>query len=289
MSPERQKFLERLELKGFAPTTRANYEHALDKLARFHNRSPLAMTTDDIETFLLHELKVEKFAPATVNLHIGAIKTFYRVLAPESTIMRGIGPVKVVGRLPVVLTKSEIKKMIDYTKNIKHRAILEIMYCSGLRLDECLQLKPVDIRRNEMLIHVRKGKGGKVRYTLLAESALETLTQYYRQYRPKEFLFEGPQRGKPLAHRTIGKIVEQAAARAHLDKRVTPHTLRHTFATHLLEQNVNLRSIQKLLGHSSIKTTTIYTHVSNVVIRNIVNPLDALRRGSRKPKGGRHG
>ena len=149
------------------------------------------------------------------------------------------------------------------------------MYSSGIRLAECIELVPADIQRKNLLLRVRRGKGEKERYTIISGRALETLGVYYRAARPQKYLFEG--RGaQQYCRRSIGKIVSNAAKRAAIAKRVSPHTLRHTFATHLLESGVSLRVIQKLLGHRSIKTTTIYTHVSNRSISNLTNPLDTL-------------
>jgi integrase/recombinase XerD len=276
MSPERKLFLDRLSLRNLSPRTVENYMQVLVKASRFHHKSPLKMDGLEIEQFLLNELRVEKLAPATINLHVAAFKTFFNLVAPGSTVMKGVVKVKDVHKLPTVLTISEVEAMLSVTNNIKHRAIIEVFYCSGVRLQELIDLKMKDIDRAQLLLHVAHGKGGASRYTLLAKSALETLKKYYLIYKPKEYLFEGLDH-KPLHPRMVGKVVELAAKRAGIDKRVSPHTLRHTFATHLLEQNVNIRVIQKLLGHANIKTTTIYLHVSNIVISAISNPLDVLK------------
>jgi integrase/recombinase XerD len=276
MSPERKLFLDRLSLRNLATRTVENYEHALIKLSQFHNKSPLIMTGAEIEEFLLHELRVEKLEPATVNLHAAAFKTFFNLMAPDSTVMKDIVKVKEIRKLPTVLTVEEVGDMLSATRNIKHRAILEVLYCTGVRLQELINLKIRDINRKEMLVHVERGKGGAPRNTSLAKCALDTLEKYYWAYRPAEYLFEGRD-NKPLSDRVVGKVVELAAKRAGIDKRVSPHTLRHCFATHLLEQNTHIRVIQRLLGHSNIKTTTIYTHVSNVSISAVNNPLDVLK------------
>ncbi len=281
MTPERKQFIDRLELKGYSPKTIRNYLSALIKAAGFHNKSPLEMEIEDIEQFLLHELKVEKLAPATVNLHISAFVTFFKFIAPKKKVMQNIGKVKNVSKLPVVLTKDEVIRMINLTENLKHRAIIEVLYSSGVRLEECINLTLHNINRKEMLLHVERGKGRKERYTIFGKRTLETLLDYYHLYKPSHYLFEGRD-GKSISSRMVGKVVGDAALRAKIAKGVSPHTLRHTFATHLLEQNVNLRVIQKLLGHSSIKTTVIYTHVSNITISNILNPLDNLPKRRKK-------
>lgn len=282
MSPERLLFLTKLKVRKLSPRTIYNYEQALLKLARHYNKSPLTISTEEIERYLLYELEVLKLAPATVNLHIGAFKKFFELIEPNSTVMKPISKVKDIKKLPSVLTTEMIVRMVKCTDNLKHRALIELLYSSGIRLNECINLRPRDIDGKNMLVHVVWGKGGKERYTIISSHALQTLRDYHIRYRPQRYLFEG--RGhKQYSERSIGKVVGKAAKRAGITKNVTPHTLRHSFATHLLEQNINLCVIQKLLGHSSIKTTTIYTHVSNAAITNITSPLDlALTKGIKR-------
>ena len=281
MSPERLQFLNKLKVRRHSPKTIYNYEQALLKLAQYYNKSPLDISTEEIEKYLLYELEVQKLAPATVNLHIGAFKKFFELIVPHSTVMKPISKVKSVKKLPIILTSSEIADMIRCTDNIKHRAMIELMYSSGIRLSELVNLRPCDIDGKSMLVHVVRGKGEKERYTVISAHALQALRDYYLRYHPLMYLFEGPKH-KQYSVRSVGKVIRSAAKRAGTKKNVTPHTLRHSFATHLLEQNVNLRTIQKLLGHSNIKTTTIYTHVSNATITNIVNPLDRALTEARK-------
>lgn len=282
MSPERLQFINKLKVRKYSPRTIYNYEHALVEIASYYNKSPLDLSSDEIEKYLLYELEVKKLSPATVNLHIGAFKKFFELMAPHSTVMKPISKVKDVKKLPSVLDSESIVRMVKCTDNLKHRAIIELLYSSGIRLSECIDLRPKDIDGKNMLVHVVKGKGGKERYTILSAHTLQTLRDYYICYHPQDYLFEG--RGhKQYSPRSIGKVVGRTAKRAGITKNVTPHTLRHSFATHLLEQNINLCTIQKLLGHSNIKTTTIYTHVSNAAITNITSPLDlALTKGKKR-------
>lgn len=282
MSPERTLFINRLEARNYSPSTVKNYTAAVVKIAQFYKKFPLNLTGSDIENFILHELKVEKLLPSTVNLHIGGIRKYFTLMHPGSNVLDTISKVKGIKGLPTVLTVEEISRIICQPVNIKHRAILELLYSSGLRIQECVNLKPSDINSKEMLVHVREGKGRKERYTIIGKKAIRTLRKYYKSYHPKIFLFEGP-KNKQYNKRSINKIVKNAVARAKItNKSVTPHTFRHTFATHLLEQNVNLRVIQKLLGHSSIKTTTIYTHVSNIAITKVINPIDILNKNDKE-------
>ncbi len=278
MSMLRERFIREIQLLNLAPRTVDNYTSVISKLSKFTGKSPLCLVRDDIAAFLHHELTVEKLAPATINLQIGAFKTFYKLMSPMSNAMKDIQSMKVPETLPVVLTEAETVLMLRAaaSMNIKHQAIIELLYASGIRLQECIDLRPCDIKSTEMLVHVRKGKGGKERFTLLSERALATLREHFRRNRPKEFLFEGYEPGKQYAKRTVERIVDTAAKKAGIDKSISPHILRHTFATHLLDNGTDLRVIQKLLGHNNIKTTTIYTHVSTQNIRRIRSPHDAL-------------
>ena len=284
MSPERLEFLNKLKVRRCSPKTIKNYEHALLRLARHFNKSPLVITSAEIERYLLHALEVQKLSPGTLNLFIGAFRKFYSLMMPGSTVMDSISKVKDRKRRPLVLTTDEVSRMIQCTENIKHRAIIELLYSSGIRISELIDLLPGDIDEKNNLVHVKNGKGEKDRHTIVSNHALRTLCSYSRKYRPHYYLFEGFNHSR-FNQRSVSKIITTAAIRAGIEKRVTPHTMRHSFATHLLEQNVNLCTIQKLLGHSSIKTTTIYTHVSNQTITNIPNPLDRALAPSDKGGG----
>jgi site-specific recombinase XerD len=278
MSSLRADFIGRLQLKGFTPRTIANYVASVAALSTYFNRSPLTLSQADIRTYYLHEINDKKMAARTVNLHMAALKTFYNLMAPGSMVMDGITRLKCPRHLPVILTIAETRRLIDGIHNLKHKAVVALMYSSGLRLSECATLKPHHIESKRMKIRVEQGKGRKDRYTILSNEALTYLRNYFKAYRPKNWLFEG--RHGYLHRRTFAKIVDKAARKASIDKRVTPHTLRHCFATHLLEQGVSLQVIQQLLGHSSIKTTTIYTHVSSVMLDKVVSPLDVGIKGA---------
>jgi len=287
MTSLRADFIGRLQLKGFSQRTITNYVASVAALSAFHKRSPLALTQDDIRTFYLHEINVKKLAARTVNLHMAALKTFYNLMAPESTVMNGISRVKCPKDMPVILHTQEVRRLIEAIHNLKHKAIVTLLYSSGLRLMECATLKPHHIESRSMKIRIEQGKGKKDRYTILSHRALLLLREYFQAFRPKKWLFEG--RYGHMHQRTIGKIVSDAAIKARIDKRVTPHTLRHCFATHRLEQGVSLQVIQQLLGHSSIKTTTIYTHVTSVLLDKVISPFDAegcaTNKKIRKPRG----
>lgn len=179
-------------------------------------------------------------------------------------------------KLPTILSKEEITCIIQAMKNIKHKAILMMIYSGGLRVGEAARLTPEDLDRQRMLIHIKSSKGRKDRYTKLSEKALNVIDEYTAQYRPIKWLFEGAKAGRHLSRRTIEKIFDQACEKAGIKKDVSVHDLRHSFATHLLEGGVDLRYIQELLGHASSKTTEIYTHVSTRSLGKIISPLDNL-------------
>jgi site-specific recombinase XerD len=272
MTSLRAEFIGRLQLKGFTQRTITNYVAAVAALSTYYNRSPLSLSRDDIRTFYLHEINNKKMAARTVNLHMAALKTFYNLMAPGSKVMEGITRLKCPRHLPNILTIAEVRRIIDCIYNLKHKAAVALMYSGGLRLNECATLKPHHIESQRMKIRIEQGKGKKDRYTILSHQTLEILRQYHRRYHPKQWLFEG--RHGHLSQRTLGVVIGRAIKRAGINKKITPHTLRHCFATHLLEQGVSLQVIQQLLGHSSIKTTTIYTHVSSVMLDKVVSPLD---------------
>jgi integrase/recombinase XerD len=272
MTSLRADFIGRLQLKGFSTRSISNYVAAVAGLATFHKRSPLELSTDEVRAFLLYELNERKNGARTVNLHKAAFKTFYNLMAPGSTVMNGITNVKCPQHIPVVLDTHEVLRLIDSIHNIKHKAAVSLIYSSGLRLRECVTLQPHHIESGRMKVRIEQGKGKKDRYTILSQRALDLLRKYYQTRHPKKWLFEGWY--GHMHPRTIGKVVKDAARNANINKRVSPHTLRHCFATHLLEQGVSLQVIQQLLGHSSIKTTTIYTHVSSALLDKVISPFD---------------
>jgi site-specific recombinase XerD len=179
-------------------------------------------------------------------------------------------------KLPAVLSKEEVAKILDSVDNIKHKAVLMLTYSAGLRVGEVVRLKPEDIDGKRMLIHIKGAKGRKDRYTLLSRTALEILRQYWRKYKPEKWLFGGAKEGRHLSIRSVDKIFRNACDKDGINKDVSVHTLRHSFATHLLEGGTDLRYIQELLGHVHSKTTEIYTHVSTKSISKIQSPLDTL-------------
>jgi integrase/recombinase XerD len=283
MSALREEFIGRCQLKGLAKKTIITYTHAVASLSRFLKRSPLDCTTADIRKFCLHQVNHRKIAPRTVNTEIMGLRVFFKLMKPESTVMNGITRLKCPKYLPTVLDCEEVKRLLDSIINIKYKTAVTLLYSSGLRLGECVMLKPHHIESGRMKIRIEQGKGRKDRYAILSPHALKLLRTYFRICKPKVWLFENNHRAFPLHPTTIENAVEEAAKKAKITKHVTPHTLRHSFATHLLEKGVPLQVIQHLLGHANINTTIIYTHVRSVMLDKVVSPLDLLYENADAP------
>lgn len=232
------------------------------------------MTEQDIRNFLLHLIEAKKLAPATVNQMFNALRFLYVELYKMPFAIGSIPRPKNPKQLPTVLSQPEVLRIFDSVENLKHRAILMLIYSAGLRVGESVRLKIGDIDSSRKLIHLRSAKGRKDRYTLLSDMALKTLRQYYKAYKPREYLFEGSEGRRHLSERSVQHVFERAVRKAGIQKPVSVHSLRHSFATHLLENGTDLRYIQEILGHSSSKTTERYTHVSKRTLGTIVNPLD---------------
>ena len=267
-------YLELLQRRRYSSSTMKAYSsYFLDFMSYFRNEDIKAITYKQINSYLLQLIQLRNISVSQQNQRINAIKFYYeKVLNRKKEYYRISRPRK-ESKLPTVLTKEEVNSLIQMTKNLKHRCILMTIYSGGLRRSELINLKVTDIDSQRMLIKVCGAKGKKDRYTLLSKRLLSELRKYYKVYLPRQWLFEG-QEGGPYSATSIERIFRDAVSRAGIKKYVTPHSLRHSFATHLLEQGTNLRYIQELLGHSSTKTTQIYTRVASNSLMKIRNPLD---------------
>ena len=251
------------------------YSYFKDFCIYFQNEKLMDITTAQINSYILDLIKSKSISISQQNQRINAIKFYYeKVLGRRKEYYELHRPRK-ENKLPKVLSKNEVKRIFDATKNIKHKCILMLIYSAGLRRSELLNLKPTDIDSERMVIHINSAKGKKDRISLLSDNLLQLLRQYYKEYHPNKYLFEGQNGGK-YSPTSVANILKKAALKAGIKKTVTPHMLRHSFATHLLEQGTDLRYIQELLGHNSSKTTEIYTHVSKKAIDKIRNPMDDL-------------
>lgn len=266
----------KLEIARYSPRTIRVYLNATKQLfMRFAEKHPNDIRTEDIETFQ-HELATERKASNSyLNQIVNAVRYYYKDVLGDARRVTFIERPRKETKLPLVLSKAEVASILKAPDNLKHRAMLALAYSGGLRVSEVLALRPEDVLFDRGLVRIRGAKGNKDRTTLLGRSTAELLRNYMEHYRPTEHLFAG-QNGGPYSARSLQKVLEQALHRTGIAKRATMHTLRHSFATHLLEQGTDLRYIQALLGHASSKTTEIYTHVSTRYLQGIINPMDAL-------------
>ena len=267
-------FKEQLILKRYSQNTVKTYCSCLLKFKDYFKGQNIdSLSKEEINSFLLHLIQEKKVSPSTQNQYINAIKFYYEKVLRRSKMIFEIERPRKEKQLPNVLSKGEVYKLLSKVSNIKHRCILSLIYSAGLRRSELLHLKIHDIDSSRNLVKIRSGKGSKDRQSIISEKLLEQLRKYFIAYKPKQWLFEGVKE-KQYSPSSISKILTRAAKDAGIQKKVTPHMLRHSFATHLLEQGISLRHIQVLLGHSSSKTTELYTQVSVHEIGKIKNPLD---------------
>jgi len=270
-----------LRIRGFAESTRISYLERMRSLVRHFRKPPDQLGPEEVKQYLLFLATQRRLKWSTFNLYVCSFRFFYRQVLRIPWDVRVEIPYQRTGkRLPVVLSGEEVLKLLDAANTLKHRAILMTLYAAGLRVSEALHLRPADIDSHRMMIRVAQGKGRKDRYVMLSSKLLETLRRYWREERSREradtFLFPGRKPGVPLTRDTVEWAFAAAQRHAGIAKRVSPHSLRHSFATHLLERGVNIRIIQKLLGHRSLGSTEIYTHVAQTYIRDTKSPLDDL-------------
>ncbi|MEQ3796440.1 site-specific tyrosine recombinase/integron integrase [Flavobacteriaceae bacterium MJ-SS4] len=268
-----EPYLDKLELKRYANNTVKTYVSCFERFINYYpNVEVDSLNEQDIRHYL-KTLVNKNWSSSYINQSINSIKFYYEIVLGMPNRFYEIERPRKERKLPIVLSKDEVRSLIDATNNMKHRCILALLYSAGLRRSELLNLKPKDIDSKRMLIKVNDAKGNKDRYTLLANSVLEDLRKYYLEYKPQNYLFEGQVKDKYSAS-SILNIINNAREKAGIKKHVTAHTLRHSFATHLLENGTDLRYIQLLLGHNSTKTTEIYTHVATNSFNSIKSPID---------------
>lgn len=269
------EYIERLELKRYSMSTARSYIHLFEEFMRFYaDKSLLEINEQDIRRYL-HQVVKQGRSSSFQNQVINAIKFYYEQVLDMPQRFYDVDRPRPEKKLPTVLSEGEIARVVEHTVNLKHKAIIVTIYSCGLRLSELLNLRMADIQSDRNMVLVKQGKGKKDRTTVLSPRTLELLRKYYREYRPKEYLFEGPEGGRYSA-RSVQAIIKRSVRLAGIRKHVSAHTLRHSFATHLLENGTDLRSIQVLLGHSSSRTTEIYAHISTKFMRTIKSPLDNL-------------
>lgn len=265
-----------LTIKRYSYRTIKSYTNALNVFFNaFPNRNPESINITDIEQFINKMVLDNCISQSYQKTLVGAIKLFFNELLRKNYKLNYLYPDRVEKKLPTVLDKSEVQLLLSSIENLKHKTILSLIYSAGLRLSEVVELKVKDIDSKRMLIKIVQSKGRKDRYVMLSEKILLLLRDYYKEYKPKEYIFEG-QKADKYSNRSVQAIFKDALKKANIKKSASVHTLRHSFATHLLEAGTDIRVIQQLLGHSSIKTTQIYTQVSSSNISKVISPLDSL-------------
>ena len=276
MTVLRQRMLEDLRIRNYAPRTVEAYIHWVAEFAKHFHRPPDQLGPEEIRCWQLHLLEEKQVKQATYIQAVCALRFFYRNTLNRKIEMDRIPLPKYEQKLPVILSKEEVKALLEAPRNLGHRAILATMYGAGLRISEAAHLKVTDLDRERKVIWVRGGKGRKDRQVMLAEPLREVLVAYWRWKRPTDWLFPGRKPGGPITRGSVFETCQKAARRAGIAKRVHPHSLRHAFATHLLEDGVNLLVIQALLGHKNLRTTARYLHVADSTIRGARSPLELL-------------
>lgn len=282
ISPLRQRMLDDMRLRKLSPKTQTGYVRAVKRLAGFLGRSPDTATVEDVRRFQLY-LVDHGASPITLNATITGLKFFFDVTLDRAEVVAKMQPVRVPRKLPVILSRDEVARLIAAAPSLKYQTALSVAYGAGLRASEVVGLKVGDIDSQRMTLRIEQGKGRKDRYALLSPVLLERLRAWWRVARAQGkmldggWLFPGQHPIDPLSTRQLNRAVHAAAASAELDKRVSMHTLRHSFATHLLEQKVDIRVIQVLLGHKKLETTGLYAQVATEVLRTVVSPLEATR------------
>jgi site-specific recombinase XerD len=276
MGSLREKMLKDLTIRGFASSTKESYLRTVKELAAYYMTPPDKVSEEQLLEYIYYLTTNRQLSCGSINVALAALRFFYRETVGQNNMALLIPPRKHPRKLPEILNHEELKALFASVNNRKHRAILMTAYGGGLRSSEVTHLKIKHIDSERMLIRIENGKGGKDRYTILSKRLLVELRAYWKKYRPKDLLFPSPVKDAPLNRASLGLVFKTARERAGITKNVTFHSLRHAFATNLLESGVNIRTIQILLGHSSINSTTLYLHVARKDIDAVTSPLDLI-------------
>lgn len=281
ISPLRQRMLDDMRMRKFGEETQLDYVRAVRNFTKYLGRSPDTASVEDLRNYQLH-LVDHGTSPASLNSAISGLKFFYNVTLDHPEVMAKMQPVHLPRKLPVILSPDEVKRLIAAAGNLKHQTALALAYATGLRVSEVVSLKVGDIDSQRMTLRVEQGKGQKDRYAMLSPVLLERLRVWWRVARAQGkmldggWLFPGQNPIHHLSARQLDRAIHAAADEAGIEKRISMHSLRHAFATHLLEQKVDIRLIQVLLGHKKLETTALYAQVATDILREVVSPLEKL-------------
>jgi site-specific recombinase XerD len=279
MSPLRRRMIEDMAIRNLSPKTQDGYVRTIKNFAAFLGRSPDTASFEDVRHFQLH-LATSGIGVPTLNHTVSALRFFFKITLGRGDIEKHTQIAREPRKLPIVLSAEEVAHLLEAAPGpgLKYKAALSAAYACGLRVSEVVALKVCDIDSKRMLIRIEQGKGRKDRYVMLSPHLLELLRAWWKQAQPRGWLFPGRDPVLPITARQFTRACHEAAEAAGIKKRVSPHTLRHSFATHLLEQNVDIRVIQTLLGHVKLDTTARYTQIATKIICDVVSPLDRLVR-----------
>ena len=275
ISPLRQRLIDDMTARRFSEATRKDYVRNVRNFTAFLGRSPDTATSDDLRRFQLH-MAQQQASPWSINAAIAALRFFFTVTLERPDLVRPLRIVNEPRKAPVVLSQEEVARLLEAAPGLKYKAALSVAYGAGLRVSEVANLKVSDIDSERMTLRVEQGKGQRDRYVMLSPQLLELLRDWWRASRPQVWLFPGQNPINPMTPRQLNRAVHAAKDLAGISKRVSPHTLRHSFATHLLEQGVDIRVIQVLLGHAKLETTALCTRVALNTVRDIKSPLERL-------------
>lgn len=283
ISPLRQRMIEDMRMRRFADATQSDYIRAVSRFAAYLGRSPDTATVEDLRNYQLYMVD-QGTSPSTLNSAISGLKFFFGVTLQRPHVMNKIQPVHLPRRLPVILSREEVSRLISAAKSLKHQTALSVAYGTGLRVNEVVSLKVGDIDSQRMTLRVEQGKGRKDRYAMLSPVLLERLRVWWKVARAQGkmldggWLFPGQDPLRHLTARQMNRAIHSAAENAGIEKSISMHSLRHAFATHLLEQRVDIRLIQVLLGHKKLETTALYTQVATEILKEVISPLETLSK-----------
>lgn len=286
MSPLRRRMIEDMTIRKFAPKTQHDYVQRVKNFAAFLGRSPDRASFEDVRRYQLH-LAASGVGVPTINQTVSTLRFFFKVTLKRHEIVEHTHVIHEARKLPVVLSVEEVARLLNAAPGLKYKTALSVAYGGGLRAAEVVSLKVADIDSTRMIIRVEQGKGGKDRNVMLSPSLLELLRAWWKAARPQGWLFPGRDPAQSMTTRQLNRACHAAAQMAEINKRVSLHTLRHSFATHLLEQNIDVRVIQVLLGHAKLDTTALYTRVATKTISEVMSPLEhiALKLKEIRPPG----